>query len=158
MPSRVTQSLIYDFLSLPLAPYQSIYTMVNSKRLARIIQPLSLEFNRIFTILPKIKLLFIIKKAKYATMGFRVQNLLVNHIIVTEQEIADANHLAFFSEMTKTEENSTIQSIIALLEDNNVMKDMKTMKIWISYCLHCLIEFDRGGFDRCPGLHSHHIR
>lgn len=158
MASRVTQSLIYDFLSLPLAPYQSIHAMVHSKRLARIIQPLSLEFHRIFKTLPKIKLLFIVKKAKYATMGFRVENLLVNHIIITDQDIAEANHLAFFTEIMKTEENSTIQSIIALLEDNNVMKDMKTMKIWISYCLHCLIEFDTGGLNTCPGLHSHRMQ
>lgn len=157
MASRVTQSLIYDFLSLPLAPYQSIHAMVHSKRLARIIQPLSLEFHRIFKTLTKIKLLFIVKKAKYATMGFRVENLLVNNIIITDQDIAEANHLAFFTEIMKTEENSTIQSIIALLEDNNVMKDMKTMKIWISYCLHCLIEFDIGGLNTCPGLHSHRI-
>jgi len=132
--------------------------MVHSKRLARIIQPLSFEFNRIFRTIPKIKLRFIVKKAKYATMGFRVQNLLVNNIIVTDKDIADANHLAFFSEIMKTEENSTIQSIIALLEDNNVMKDMKTMKIWISYCLHTLIDFDRATSDKSPGLHSHFIQ
>ena len=145
----ITQALIYDFISLPIAPYQHLYSNVNSKRLRRIASELSVEFDRIFRTISNIQLIFLLKRAKYRTYYLNMTG-------VPKLQLFNEKHLAFYSEIIQTEEKSSVESIIALLEDNNVMKDSNTIKIWISFCFHTLVHFNNSrDTPTSPGLYRY---
>jgi hypothetical protein len=144
--SFITKTLIHDFMTLPLAPYQSLYKKVHTKRLTPIIPSLTNEFYRIFQ---KISIREMSNFKQYADVETTLTAFRNNSF----QDGKESYFLSFFTQIHRSSEKSSLDSIIALLEDNCVILDIKSTKLWISYCIHTLLDFQTSRTENTsPGL------
>ena len=155
MKSYITKSLIYDYICLPLAPYQSIYKKVNHKRLSKVAPMICCEVDRAFRSLGSFLIHFMTLVSQTKIKDFVRYSYRIKGCHPEKDEIDEIKYLSYFDEIYSSDEKSTIDSIIAILEDNFIMKDSDSMKIWISMCFIDLVKFDMGSeASASPGLNS----
>jgi hypothetical protein len=155
MKSHITESLIYDYISLPLAPYQAISKKVNHKRLSKVAHIICRQFDRVFKTLGSFLIHFMTLVSQTKIKEFIRYSYRMKGCHPQQEEIDEIKYLTYFEEIYSSDEKSSIDSIITILEDNFIMKDNDSIKIWISMCFIDLVKFDMGSeSNTSPGLNS----
>jgi hypothetical protein len=142
-------------MCLPLAPYQSISKKVNHKRLTKLAPILCNEVDRVFKSLGSFLIHFMTLVSQTKIKDFVRYSYRIKGSYPDQGEIDEIKYLSYFDEIYSSDEKSSIDNIIAILEDNFIMKDKDSMKIWISMCFVDLVKFDMGSeATASPGLNS----
>jgi hypothetical protein len=150
---KITEELIYDRICLPVAPYEFIYKKVKHPRLCIIAAKLSKEFKRSFEKLDTNYLRWIMNLAKGKELDFVGHYYSIHRNFPPTIQREEVRHISFFELLKETEERATLDAMVVLLEDNFIMKDADTIKIWISNCFHDLTFSSIS--DTAPGLRKH---
>lgn len=150
---KITEELIYDRICLPVAPYECIYKKVKHSRLCLIAGKLSKEFKRSFEKLDINYLQWLMNLARGKESDFIGHYYSIHRNFPPKCELNKVRHVSFFEFLKETDERATLDAMVVLLEDNFIMKDADTMKIWISKCFHDLTFSSMS--DTAPGLRKH---
>jgi hypothetical protein len=148
----VTESLIYDCICLPIAPYEPLYAQIKHKRILPIAHTLSKELYRLMHSTPLWNLKYFCSLAKDDILSLKITKLLHHSTILSNEELETQRHIYFFNHLEKSKEFRSIHYIVGLLEDNCVLKTHDSIKIWFSSIIHHLLDFIADSLDVSPGL------
>lgn len=153
--THITPHLIYDWICLPLAPYHALYNKVNHTRLSKLALILSNEIYHVFQRLTVPLLHFMLRVAKDKQWQYYELGYYQHRTRPAEEEIYKLIHMSFFDQLMKTCEKPVIDIIQMILEDNFIIKDTESIKIWISSCFHEIIQIDiNSNLATLPGLNK----